>query len=151
MKNALLGVGVIVVLILVFGLLACGNGGASSGTLTVGITGFPPGADGKMLFMGLYEGGADPFSASLLAVGEIELGIEESEVMRDPITNENIVLDPGHYDLYLWIDMNDNMDTVQEPEKDIDMTHVSFPFPVTIDGDITVTLTANAFELFPGW
>jgi hypothetical protein len=150
MKKALLGVGVIVVLILVFGLLACGNGGASSGTLTVVITGTPPGADGKGLYMGLYKRDADPSSASLLAVGDILLGTEFSEVMKDSITGENIVFDPGHYDLYLWIDMNDNMDTVQGPEQNIDMTHISFPFPVTIDGDTTVTVTANAFELFPG-
>jgi hypothetical protein len=142
------------VFLLVAGLIfisATCDSGPSSGTLTVGITGNPPGTDNKILHMGLFEGNADPLSASILAVGDIELSVEFSEVMKDPVTSVNVELDGGNYDLYAWIDMNDNIDTVQEPEQGIDMSYVTFPFPVSIDGDTTVNLTSNNFEIFPGF
>jgi hypothetical protein len=59
--------------------------------------------------------------------------------------------DPGDYDLYLWIDMNDKFDTVTAPEQGTDMSHISFPLSVTIDGDTTLNLAAVGFELFPGF
>jgi hypothetical protein len=99
----------------------------------------------------LYTAGADPLSSSLLATGSILLGTEESVVIKDPLSDEDIVLDAGDYDLYLWIDTNDNIDTMQEPEQNIDLSHVSFPFKVTIDSNTTVLITENGFELFPGW
>jgi hypothetical protein len=126
------------------------DSGPSSGTLTVAITGVPSGADGKDLLMGLYVSGAVPASSSLIAYGGILLGTDFSGVMQDPVTDEDIVLDGGDYDLYMWIDMNDNVDIVQEPEQGTDMSHVTFPFPVSIDGDTTVTVTSNNFEIFPG-
>ena len=147
MKKAATCVGVMVVLMLVFVLFACDFIGGSSGTLTVEITGYPPGTRGNKLYMELYEGGAGHLFPSLLATGSILLGTEYSDVMEDPITSEYIVLDAGDYDLYLWIDMNDNIDTIQEPEKATDMTYKSFPLRVMINGDTTVVLTANNFEL----
>lgn len=155
MKKALFAVGAIVVLITVFGLFACdnnGGGGGSRGTLTVGIIGAPPETDDKVLHTGLYVRDADPLSASLLAVGDIVLGTDYSEVvMRDPITDETTVFEAGGYDLYTWIDMNDNFDTVQAPEVGIDMSYLKFPIPVTISGDHTIIVMANYFELFPGY
>jgi len=135
----------------IFIFASCDNG-ASSGTLTVGLTGIPSGADGHMLYMGLYEGDADPMSASLLGIGGIEIGVDNSDVLVDPITEAVVTYDPGDYDLYLWIDMNDNLNLgTEEPEQGIDMSHTSFPFDVTIDGDTTVTVIASAFELYPGF
>jgi hypothetical protein len=127
------------------------NGTLNEGTLTVSIVGAPSGAVGKLLYMGLFESGADPITSSLLATGEILLSNEqESHVMDHSVLDEKIILDGGAYDLYLWIDMNDNFDTVKEPEQSIDMTHKIYPFGVTINGDTTVTLLAAGFELFPG-
>jgi hypothetical protein len=138
---------------LVFFLLACDNtGGASSGTLTVSIAGAPSGADGKSLYIGMYEGGADPLTESIVGTGEILLSAGEtvSDVIEESLTNETS-FDPGDYDLYLWIDMNDNFDTVTAPEQGTDMSHISFPLSVTIDGDTTLNLASVGFELFPGF
>jgi len=54
--------------------------------------------------MCLYEGGADPSSSSLVATGSILLGTEGSDVMKDPLSDEDIVLNVDDYDLYLWFD-----------------------------------------------
>ena len=151
MKKAATYGGMLVVLMLVLVLITCDNTGGSGGTLSVGITGCPPGTENCNLYLELYNSGADPLSSSLLAIGSILLGTIESDVMEDPLSDEDIVLDAGDYDLYLWIDINDNIDTMQEPELGTDMSHVSFPFRVTIDSDTKVVITENGFELFPGW
>jgi hypothetical protein len=129
----------------------CDSSGGESGTLTVGLNGIPSGADGHLLLIGAFEDGVDAMIAPLLAAGSIEIGTETSTVMQDPTTSAVITLDAGDYDLYMWIDMNDNLETVQEPEQNIDMTHTSFPFDATIDGDTIITVLSSAFELFPGF
>jgi hypothetical protein len=135
----------------VFVLTTCDNTSGGGGTLTVEIAGCPSGAEDCKLYLQLYTAGADPMASSLMATGSILLGSEKSDVMVDPFTAEDIVLDAGDYDLYLWIDVNDDYDTLQEPEFNTDLSHASFPFRVTIDSDTTVLITENGFELFPGW
>ena len=151
MKKAITLIGIIGVFIWGFVLTTCDNTGGSVGTLTVEIAGCPSGAEACKLYLELYAAGADPLSSSLLATGSILLGTEESVVIKDPLSDEDIVLDAGEYDLYLWIDMNDNIDTVQEPELGTDMAHVSCPIRITIDRDTRLVITGNSIELFYGW
>jgi hypothetical protein len=81
MKKAITLVGVIGVFILVFVLVACDNTGGSGGTLTVEISGCPPGAEDCKLYLQLYTAGADPLSSSLLATGSILLGTAKSRLL----------------------------------------------------------------------
>ena len=131
---------------------SCDNGG-SSGTLTVVLSGIPAGSDGHLLLIGVYADGADPWTAPMLGMSDLDIGTETSKVVEDPTTRDIATFDPGDYDLYMWIDMNDNLETVQEPEQDIDLVYKDFPVPVdvTINGDITVTVLSSDFELSPGF
>ena len=151
MKKKFTLTGVIVVFILVFALTMCDITDGSGGTLTVEIAGCPPGADDCKLYLQLYAAGADPLSSPLVASGIILLGSEVSDVMVDPDTAEDMVLVSGDYDLYIWIDTNDNNDSIQGPELNEDLAHVTFPFRIKIDGNTAVLITENGFELFSGW
>jgi hypothetical protein len=151
MKKAITLTGVIGAFILAFTFTTCDIGGSSGGTLTIEIAGCPSGAEDCKLYVELYNAGSDPLSSSPLATGSILLNIEESDVMVDPLSDEDIALNAGEYDLYLWIDVNDNIGTVQQPETGVDMSHVSCPLRITIDRDTRVVITADSFRLFYGW
>ena len=53
------------------------------------------------------------------------------------------------YDVYLWVDMNGNRDTVLYPESGVDLQLSDTPSTVEIDGNTTVTLTLADFVTVP--
>jgi hypothetical protein len=155
MKKVVTWFGMGIALIFVVLQVACDNTGGGSGTLTVTMTGYPEGTEGHMIQLGLFIDGDDPFIEDNIASGDFELGFEDSTIMddasMDDVAEIDIVLDPGDYDLYAFIDVNDNIDIEGYPEESIDMTYTTFPIDVTVDGNTTVTLLPTNFELFTGF
>ena len=107
------------VLFLTFLLVTGGNyisasweNGTISGTLTVEVSIYPTGTEGLVLYVALFPRGPIIGICADVASGELLIGTEASTVMGDPQTEDEIFLNLGAYSLYLWIDMNDTLDTV---------------------------------------
>jgi len=121
------------------------------GTLTVGLTAADA-IEGKDVLGGLVNAGANPAIDPILAGVDFSVssgsGSATMAIMAPPY---DIWVGTGgsSYDVYLWVDMNGNRDTVQYPESGVDMQLSTFPFTVVIDGDVTVTYTGADLVTVP--
>jgi hypothetical protein len=101
---------------------------------------------------GLFDADADPLSDPLLAVVDFTVsGGGGSDTMSGNVPPYETWVGTGgnSYDVYLWVDMNGNRDTVQYPEAGEDMQLSDFPVAVEIDGDTTITFTLADFVTVP--
>ncbi len=123
------------------------------GTLTVSVTEIPAPEDYAVL-AGVFEAGVDPFPdpmSLILAEGHILLADGAgSDILTMPGSEDPWIGTGGDsYDVYVWVDMNDNLEEVIYPEPGIDLQLATYPLTVDIDGDMTLEFTGSDFVLTP--
>jgi hypothetical protein len=121
------------------------------GTLTVVVT--EAGAiDGKDVLGCVLDGGADPYTAPMLAGVDCTVsggsGMGMMQIFEPPYDTW-VGTGGSSYDVYLWVDMNGNRETVLYPESGVDLQLSDWPSTVEIDGNTTVTLTLADFVTVP--
>jgi len=125
------------------------------GTLTISLTGISA-PDGTFTPMGLFPEGADMSGDPMLLIVAMggDPGLMDgavSSIMCVPNTQTPWIGTGGtSYDLYVWVDMNDNLELgVYMPESEIDLQLNEFPVTVEINGDTIVEFTGSDFVLTP--
>lgn len=121
---------------------------SEDGTLTVHLSGVADPVtlepmDGIHVPMGVYEHGADPGEdpmGALQAVGGEDLagGALVDTMTYDEIEDLWIGTGGELYDLYIWFDMDSDLDETFFPEQGTDWVLGEFPIPVMIDGDTDI-------------
>ena len=133
----------LVALVILLIVMACPDNGVtySDGTLTVGLVGYSTG-DGHQALFGVYAGGSDPYTDPIIAMGQFTIGDGGGSFQaEDPSNNPWTGTGGTTYDVYLWVDLNDNWETITFPESGDDSVASSFPYSVLIDGNVTITFT----------
>jgi len=124
------------------------------GTLTIHLTGVDA-PDGTNVPIGVYPAGFDPGSgdplSALVAVagGELEGGNLDSSARISGTETLWIGEGGSSYDVYVWLDMNNNLDTVMFPEPGIDYQLSTFPVTVEINGNVDLYFTGASFVPVP--
>lgn len=125
--------------------------GPEDGTVTVQLSDFPMGS-GHQSLIGLFYHNSDPTDMNnFVAMGGFEIVDGAGSDVLGPSDASGGQENPPSwigaggemYDLYFWVDLNDNFDFVQYPEQGIDDTALVFPIVVTVDGNINVYLTGD--------
>jgi len=106
--------------------------------------------------IGVFPAGIDPSQdpmGTMAAMGGSEIiGGEMFSTMTEPDTPIVWFGTGGeYYDVYIWIDMNNNLDEVMFPEPDEDLQAIVFPVTVQIDGDVTLEFDYDDFEVVEEW
>jgi len=115
------------------------------GTLTIGVTV----ASGITILYGVYDAGADPLTDPLRASGEFDLFSGTGSITATDFYGDWIGTGGNSYDVYIWMDMDGDYDTVQYAESGVDMQLKILPVTVEIDGNISLTYLGSAFETVP--
>lgn len=125
--------------------------GPEDGTLTVHLSDYTEGG-GHQSYIGLFIHDSDPTDMSnFVAMGGFEIIGGEGSGHLVPSNISGGQIDPPPwigtggemYDLYFWVDLNDNFEFVQYPEEGIDDTALIFPIVVTVNGDMNIYLTGG--------
>jgi hypothetical protein len=115
-----------------------GEPGPEGGTLTVHLTEMDV-PDDTTVAIGLYGHGVDPMVDPLgfLACGGDPVFSGESHSAL--ITSSGDAVWTGTqdelYDLYIWLDMNENLDEYMYAEDGIDLVYYTFPDPIVVQID----------------
>ncbi len=109
--------------------------------------------EGKRVLVGVFPAGSDPSVVPIVAQGDFDIASGEgSQTLEVPGIAGEIWYGTGgqSYDLYLWVDMNDNLQYgAYYPEPGVDMELATFPVVVTIDGDVHLSYTGADLILVP--
>ena len=114
-------------------------------------------ANGHDALMGVYPAGTDPMIdplGLLVATGGFSVTSGQGSTT---LTQAGDGLQPvwygaggASYDLYIWVDMNDNLEYgIYWQEPGIDLQLSTFPVVVTIDGDQYLSYTGSDLEVTP--
>jgi hypothetical protein len=123
------------------------------GTLTVSVADlFLP--DDTSVLVGVYEAGVDPYPdplALIQATGQFELynGAGSGAVNEPDSDTVWIGTGGSFYDVYVWVDINENLDVIMYPEPGIDLQLAAFPVTVEISGDTVLSLQGSDFVVVP--
>jgi hypothetical protein len=126
------------------------------GTVTVAFTEADV-TEGHDVLIGVYPAGSDPMSdpfGLLVAHGGIELvsgaGSTTLTEMGDGPQPVWYGAGGASYDVYIWVDMNENLETgVWWQEPGIDLQLSTFPVTVTISGDVYLSYTGGDLVVTP--
>jgi hypothetical protein len=137
----------------VIGMIGVSGEEHENGTLTVSVTDVAAPEETSVL-MGVFPAGIDPGTdpmALILAMGHIVLfGGSGNDTVSVP-DSEDLWIGTGgeFYDVYIWVDVNDNLDIVMYPEPGIDLQLSTFPVTVEIDGDTHLSFQGSDFVVVP--
>jgi hypothetical protein len=126
------------------------------GTVTVTLTEADV-ANGHCALVGVYPAGTDPGidpMGKLVAMGNFEVvsGYGSMTLTETGDYPQPVWYGTGgkSYDVYIWVDMNDNLEYgVYWQEPGIDLQLSSFPVVVVIDGDVYLNYTGSDFVVTP--
>jgi hypothetical protein len=131
--------------------VAGGSAEKEDGTLTVHLAGIGA-PDGTRALVGVFPAGVDPMPDPMAVI----VAVAGGDLMDGALTSTATVegeqtvwagAGGNRYDLYIWVDMNNNADTVMYPEPGVDLQLLSFPYVVEIDGDTDVYFEGSDFIL----
>jgi hypothetical protein len=108
--------------------------------------------EGKRTLFGVYDAGADPYTDPMLAAGDFDVvsgtGSSTAAELLPPYLDW-LGTGGNSYDVYLWVDIDGDSETVQSHESGVDMQLKTFPVTVEIDGNISLTYLDTALETVP--